>query len=761
MRLRLRLASWGPWVLGALAPAVALCVLMAPWPDTPDGLFHLHRVRALAEALRMGVLYPRWFPDFAFGYGYPVLNFYAPGFYYPAALLHLAGLDLIAAVRIVLAACHSLSGLAAFALIRRWTHPLPALLGAVLYLVYPYRLYDLLVRGALPEFAAFLWLPLIALTTVRWLEDVARPRPGRPAWSWPGGLVPAVLSWAGLILTHNLTALMAGVAALFLATLLGVSSLIGWVRGTRGDIRRVARHGVTALLLPPVLGAALSAPYMLPALLETGWVGIGAVAEGRGYTAHFAVLRDLFAFALPYRYPDAAQPTIPTPGYVAAILIAAAVVLVLPLARGKRTLLGSSIGLAAFALWLSTASSVRLWDGLAQVLGKLQFPWRWQTVVALAAACTLGLILEIGWRWPALRCKAGGARALVWLLGIYLVFHAGAGLASAPAPYSSGDWTAVRMWAFDAEHGQVGATWAGEFLPRWVSEQRWAIGREPSSEATDTMLDQAARASRSEQVLAQGYLGERLRYEAASASRLVYHVFYYPAWRVDLDGQPLPTYPVGDLGLLAVDLPAGQHEVTRRWGATPAVWAGRVVGAIGWLAALGLLILTPGRRRSVSIGLWLLVAGLAVAGGSGWLVREQMATPVAADYGTVRLESAVAALDHSGEAARVTLYWQVSGASAPLTAFVHLVASDGADSGRVIAGVDAPLGGIYTPASRWLEGELLREDRTLLLPADLPPGAYQLKAGLYRPGQSATPLAPVGVDSVDLRVDIGVLEVRR
>lgn len=760
MRLRLRLASWGPWFLGALAPAVALYALMAPWPDTPDGLFHLHRVRALADALRMGVLYPRWFPDFAFGYGHPVLNFYAPAFYYPAALLRLAGLDLISAVRIVLAACYSLSGLAAYALIRRWTHPLPALLGAVLYLVYPYRFYDLLVRGALPEFAAFLWLPLIALTTVRWLEDVARPQPGRSAWSWPGGLVPAILSWAGLILTHNLTALMAGVAALFLAALPGVSSLIGWVRGMRGNGKYVARKSVTALLLPPVLGAALSAPYMLPALLETGWVGIGAVAEGRGYAAHFAVLRDLFAFALPYRYPDAAQPTIPAPGYVAAILIAAAVVLVLPLARGKRVLLGSSMGLTAFALWLSTSSSVRLWDGLAQVLGKLQFPWRWQTVVALAAACTLGLILEIGGRWPALQRKAGVARGLAWLVAIYLVFHAGAGLASAPAPYSAGDLTAAQMWAFDAQHGQVGATWAGEFLPRWVSEQRWAIGREPSSETADTLADQAARVNRFEQVLAQGYLGERLRYDAASASRLVYHVFYYPAWRVELDGQPLPTYPVGDLGLLAVDLPAGQHEVTRRWGATPAVWAGRAVGLTGWLY-VGILMLARYRRFSLALGLWLLAGGLAGVGGSDWLAQEQIAKPVMADYGTVRLESAVANLDRSGDAARVTLYWQVTGASEPLTAFVHLVASDGADFGRVIAGVDAPLGGIYTPASRWLDGELLREDRTLLLPADLPPGAYQLKAGLYRPGQSATPLAPASVDSVDLRVDIGVLEVRR
>jgi uncharacterized membrane protein len=78
--------------------------MLQGWPDTPDGAFHLQRVRALSEALAQGVLFPRTFPDFAFGYGYPVLNFYAPAFYYPPALLHLLGLDVVTATRLTLLA---------------------------------------------------------------------------------------------------------------------------------------------------------------------------------------------------------------------------------------------------------------------------------------------------------------------------------------------------------------------------------------------------------------------------------------------------------------------------------------------------------------------------------------------------------------------------------------------------------------------------------------------------------------------------------
>ena len=73
---------------------VLLLTLPALWPllrqgffVSDDGLFHVYRVAALADAWSHGVLYPRLFPDFGFGYGQAVLNFYAPLTYVPGALL--------------------------------------------------------------------------------------------------------------------------------------------------------------------------------------------------------------------------------------------------------------------------------------------------------------------------------------------------------------------------------------------------------------------------------------------------------------------------------------------------------------------------------------------------------------------------------------------------------------------------------------------------------------------------------------------------
>jgi hypothetical protein len=47
-----------------------------------------------------------------------------------------------------------------------------------------------------------------------------------------------------------------------------------------------------------------------------------------------------------------------------------------------------------------------------------------------------------------------------------------------------------------------------------------------------------------------------------------------------------------------------------------------------------------------------------------------------------------------------------------------------------------PLNG-YLPTSTWLPGKPARDDRSIPLPRDLPPGRYTLLLGLYRPGDAS------------------------
>jgi len=396
-------------------------------------------------------------------------------------------------------------------------------------------------------------------------------------------------------------------------------------------------------------------------------------------------------------------------------------------------------------------------------LGKLQFPWRWQAVLALALTFLLSLVIDIivgaenrSSRW--LRISLG------LIVGGYLTVYGLAGLHPRPASYIAADLTPEQMWAFDAEHGQVGASWTGEFLPRWVTEQRWAIARDPIAEGLPDAAVTSVEAlppGTSLEMISASYLGETLSYAAPAPVTLIFHAFYYPAWRVEVDGRPVATKPVSSLGLLAAEFPAGSHVVERRWAATPAVWAGRVAVGLGWFMLLVLLVLggnpsagKPGTRRWV-IALWLLVGVMAVGGAAGVLERSQPIRPVRVSYDHVSLQAVRAAEAHPGGVVPVELDWLVRDRSGPLTAFVHVVAPDG----HVVAQHDGLLGGQYTPSSRWLPGLLLPDRHLIPLPADLPPGEYSLKVGLYPPGEPEAPLIPAGGNPADPRCDVGTLEV--
>jgi hypothetical protein len=62
------------------------------------------------------------------------------------------------------------------------------------------------------------------------------------------------------------------------------------------------------------------------------------------------------------------------------------------------------------------------------------------------------------------------------------------------------------------------------------------------------------------------------------------------------------------------------------------------------------------------------------------------------------------------------------------TVFVHLVAPDGA----IVAQSDArPTWGVPWPTDRWKPGQPVLDGHQLVLPADVSPGLYQVRVGLY------------------------------
>ena len=729
------LSRWGGQLIVLLLALPALWPLVRPgFFVSDDGLFHVYRVAALADAWRHGVLYPRLFPEFGFGYGQAVLNFYAPLSYAPAALLALAGINPATAIELTIALGFLLAALAMYGFGRTIGGPAGGVLATVAYTCFPYHLADAYVRGAVPEHFAFIFPPLILWGTAA----VFRGKRPRAALLW------TALAWAGLIFTHNLTALL--MAPTWAAYTLVVAL----------SARRPRRLLAAAAAL--ALAVGLSAPLWLPFLAESRWVGL-ALGPSDGYKRHLAPL-DLLVQLQPlyrYRVQHGGVADHPLSWPTAALVLLVAGLFVGRLRRDARPCaptLAFALALAVLSAFMVTDISLPIWQPLAPILAHLQYPWRFLTLTAVGFAMSLAALPALfttGGRRPT--AAAGIALAL---LGAVLVIQPLPTIPVQPLPFPAADaWSADRMWREDAAMGQVGATWTGEFLPLTVQEQRWALGR-PAERAADG----PALAPRPQVQLARlGY--DRVELEIATAIPLSVrlHQFHLPAWRAALDGVELATYPSGELGLTTADLPAGNGRLVFRFGPTAAWLIGAALAVAATLAWA--LVAWRGRRedrRPVRVAAVLVVVAAALLlnrlgiGRQMWTPR-----PASAAVGDVALLVGYDVAPARGAAALdVTLYWfALRDVAANYKTFVHLLGADAA----VIAQHDGdPVGG-FTPTSRWRRGELIADRHRIRLPAGLPPGDYSLKAGMYQP----EPLRNLPVDppTADGRIALGVYRLQR
>ncbi|MBX2998246.1 MAG: DUF2142 domain-containing protein [Caldilineaceae bacterium] len=104
----------------------------------------------------------------------------------------------------------------------------------------------------------------------------------------------------------------------------------------------------------------------------------------------------------------------------------------------------------------------------------------------------------------------------------------------------------------------------------------------------------------------------------------------------------------------------------------------------------------------------------------------------------------------------VELYWQVlAPIPADYTVFIHVL--DSAD--QIVAQLDRPPGGGTSPTSTWREGQTLRDTYPVPLPADLQPGDYRVRMGLYTWPDLARQPVNTGERTLDDNVLLGSFHV--
>ncbi|HFQ93024.1 MAG TPA: hypothetical protein ENK32_03370, partial [Anaerolineae bacterium] len=331
-----------------------------------DNNFHLWRAVQLGDLLRNGVFYSRWAPQMAHGYGYPLYLFQSPLSAYLAAVFNLIGFDWVTAVHLTYGLGILGSGWAMWLLARDLWGEKGALLAAVAYIYAPYHLYVAYYRASLSETVAWAIIPLVLWGLLRWqMRGEGK------------GLVTAVLAFAALVLTHDVT------AYIFLPFIVGWIAALAWLKQSRSALWR----GVTAV----ALGIGLSAFFWLPAIAERSAIQFARANSAWPflYNNNFLPLDQLLPLprnADPLLLNDWPQRGL---GLVLAGLAILGLLIAwrkMPGARKLTAFLG--LALAGYT-FLSAALSQPLWNALPP-LQAFQFPWRFLSPAVLAAALLTG-----------------------------------------------------------------------------------------------------------------------------------------------------------------------------------------------------------------------------------------------------------------------------------------------------------------------------------------------------------------------------------
>jgi hypothetical protein len=509
-----------------------------------DNAFHMWRAIELSHCVRQGYLYPRFAPDMAHGYGFLLFNFVSPGSAYVAALLNLLGLPWSLAINGTFLLGMLLGGVFIFALARDLFGPAAGSVAAVAYVFAPFQAYDVFNRGSLSESLAWAFPPLVLWAVRRWSVRGDRRF-----------LLLAASSLAGFILTHNLFA--------FLFTPI----LIGWVllEGYLAHDWRVIGRGALA----GSLGLGLCAFSWLPGLVERDWVQTGRLLGTWvfDYRNNFLDLRQLMA------PPHATDPALINAWPPKALGLLPTLIALLPLARWRRLhrptrwrialLLASTAGFA----FLTLPASRPLWDRLP-LLSYVQFPWRFLGPAAFSAAILAGISVSN----PKSQISNLKSQILQTAILIILIILGNLGWFY-PRPCSPPKDTSIAgMIDWERATDTLGATAKGEYLPIWVHRmpEEQALDAAYSAGGSIVRLPPESLPDGTRVIRADyGPVDATIEMESPVPFHARYLAFYYPGWRVTIDGEPVPIAPTDPEGLISFKVPAGRHTVRVRFGETP------------------------------------------------------------------------------------------------------------------------------------------------------------------------------------------------
>ena len=525
-------------VLMTLAlPSVAWLIQPGYFPMHDD--LQAMRQLQMAKCFTDGQIPCRWVPDMGYSYGYPLFNFYPPFPYYLGQVFHTIGFTYVDIVKILGVIVLLASVVTMYLLAAEFFGPLGGALSSMLYLYAPYHSVDFYVRGAVNESWALVWFPLIYWLTYRLIKY--------KTFSY----IPLVsLSVAALMLSHN------PMLMIFAPTYMVWIFFWWWKFKSISSFKHLTISAFWAL--------GLAAFFTLPVIFEQQYVSIWTLTSGYfNYLAHFLDLKQMF-LNINWGYGSSELGPADSMSFAIGYLqwiIPGIILIALPFSKNLKKnlslILFFALGALSF-LFMSHSKSTPIWQ-LIKPLEILQFPWRFLTLVIFFASFISGVL-----------------KPKPLLLSILLVLTL---LLNANYFKPKEWWSDYKDYdRFTGKNWQLMLTSAiFDYLPTWAY-------RPPANGPTGNI--EFLTATGDYKTIEKKSNRQKYEVEITKPGSLIIQTYYFPGWKVWVDGKLTEVVPMSDplrLGRIIFDVSSGQHQILVKLTDTPIRATGNILSLFSWL----------------------------------------------------------------------------------------------------------------------------------------------------------------------------------
>ena len=537
-----------PYLILTLFAAPVLIPLLRPEiACTDDGALYFYQPIAMRYALSNGLVFSRWLPDAALGYGLPFFNYREPLPRFAVLILMLLGIKGGFAVNLTTILTVLPLGWGTYRFTRDvFGSEVAGIIAGVAAISAPFTLIGIYRRGSLPELMGLALIPWIGWAF--WMT-IQNQRVSR--------VITAAFLWAALLLTHNISALV------FAPALAAYSVMLTWLAHNNQGRK------ASLLLVGAFLGGlGLAAFYWAPAFIEKDLIQVFALTTTRNNTFLYNFLPPSEIFALPAP-ANLAHLNPPMMIRISIVLIGLAAIgsfagwLTYEKREHRAHILALS-SLAIMYLLLALPIALPIWEAFP-TLSFVQFPWRMigRTIFPLTILAGVGsatIIERLQWKWST------SLTAIPALIFVIIGLPDARPLQWCPIPDDPHmtDVNEIELTAL------MGLDNEGAYFPVTATRPTTSpLLEDYATDRTPQRFDESLLPSESKITLAYRPLGADIHIQTPEAFEARYLVYHFPGWRVWIDGGSVDTYPEAQTGLLHFTIPAGDHDIKIRFHSTP------------------------------------------------------------------------------------------------------------------------------------------------------------------------------------------------